>query len=349
MAGGAIVVVLLLNGLQIALPEPAFLEEGRVWVPARAVLEAAGFRVSWDAGGQLLSVDKSGWPGRIDAAHARIEAAGESHPIDAIPRHISGVLFVPAGALRHLLFGVEWEAERRTLRLVTARFGGAGLQIRRLLDRPLEHLGNQVTVAGECGGAVEEAAAHAGVLAWALRDAYASIVCHSEVDGDRISWNPRHGLRVEVSGRLGMAANGRLHIDVGTIRELSGAGAVACELATDRAAYDWGAPVLIELYVANPTATAIDLGSQRRAGLSIVDTGNRVHWEEWVDLPTRLEPGEEVEFAFVWEAPEEPGTGPEGTREFVLEMHSAAGVWAVRRWFRVGMSKPSVGRVVQYG
>ncbi len=349
MPAGAVVVVLLLNGLQIALPGPAFLDEGRVWVPVRAVLEAAGFQVSWDADRELLTAEKTGWAARIDISRARVEAAGQTHAMDAPPRRVDGALFVPAGTLRNLLFGVDWEPDRRTLRLVTARFGGAGLQIRRLLDRPLEYLGNQVTVAGECGGPAGSAGRSPDVVAWVLRDAYASITCHSPVVDGEIGWNPRYGLRVEVSGRLGMAADGAVHIEVTSVEELSGAAGVACELATDRAAYGPGVPVIVELYVSNPTAEVIDLGAARRAGLSVVDTGNRVLWEQWVSLPQALQPGEEVEYAFVWEPPDERGAGPDGARECVVEMQSSADLWAVRRWFRIGGQPPSAGRVAQDG
>lgn len=349
MPAGAVVVVLLLNGLQIALPGPAFLDDGRVWVPVRAVLEAAGFQVSWDADRELLTAEKTGWAARIDMARARVEAAGQTHAMDAPPRRVDGALLVPAGTLRNLLFGVDWESDRRTLRLVTARFGGAGLQIRRLLDRPLEYLGNQVTVAGECGGPAESAGRSPDVVAWVLRDAYASITCHSPVVNGEIGWNPRYGLRVEVSGRLGMAADGAVHIEVTSVKELSGAAGVACELATDRAAYGPDVAVIVELYVSNPTAEVIDLGAARRAGLSVVDTGNRVLWEQWVSLPQALQPGEEVEYAFVWEPPDERGTGPDGARECVLEMQSSADLWAVRRWFRIGGQPPSAGRVAQDG
>lgn len=348
MPGGAVVVILLLNGLQIALPAPAFLEDSRVWVPARAVLEAAGFIVSWDAQKQLLGVDKSGWSGRIDVARGRVEAAGQMHPIDAAPRHIDGVLFIPAAALRHLLLGVDWQPELRALRLVTARFGGAGLQVRRLLDRPLEYLGNQITIAGECAGPAPRTSGQQGVIAWALRDAYASVVCHSPVGERAIAWNPRYGLRVEVTGRLAMAADGTLHVEVADVKELSGAAAIACELATDRAVYAPGAPVVVELYVSNPTAAEIVLGGARRAGLSIVDTANRVLWEQWVSLPQTLLPGEEVEFAFLWQPPSEPGVGPDGSRECVLEMLSSAELWAVRRWFRIGPDALPAGRSVYH-
>ncbi len=348
MPGGAAVVVLLLNGLQIALPGPAFLEDDRVWIPARAVLEAAGFQVAWDANRNCLTAEKSGWVGRIDVAEARVQSGDrQMHAMEARPREIGGLLYVPAAAFRHLLFGVDFNAPRRTLSLVTARFGGAGLAPRSLLDRPLDYLGTQVTVSGESGGPAERLARGSDAVVWVLRDAYASIVCHSPLDDGQIAWNPRHGLRVEVRGRLGMASDGSLYIQVAELRELDGVAAVACELATDRLTYTPGTPVLIELYVSNPTNRAIDLASGRRAGLSVADTSNRVLWEQWVDLPAALAPGELVEYSFLWEAPEQTGAGRDGVRECVLELHSNAGMWAVRRWFRVGGAQTPAGRIAE--
>jgi len=91
---GALAVALLLNGVQIVLPAPAFVDQGRTWAPARAVFERLGHKVQWNAAVQSMAIQLPGHAVVLQPGAAPIL---DGHPLrtDLAARMVGGTIYLP--------------------------------------------------------------------------------------------------------------------------------------------------------------------------------------------------------------------------------------------------------------
>ena len=85
----------IVNGQQVAVPEEPQNKDGILWVPLRALSEALGARVDWDANTGAVNIDHPGksiqlTPGSIEAIVNR-----EAHELQAAPYVEGGDTWVP--------------------------------------------------------------------------------------------------------------------------------------------------------------------------------------------------------------------------------------------------------------
>ena len=97
--------VLMINGVQVELPAPAYLIGDYAFVPARAVFEKLGRQVHWDGAAQTLTVSAEGCAGYVLTV-GRSEAVLAGGLLDrsplvlpAPPRIIGDLLYVPVRAV----------------------------------------------------------------------------------------------------------------------------------------------------------------------------------------------------------------------------------------------------------
>lgn len=293
MPPGAVAVILLLNGLQIAMPAPAFVLEGRAWLPARAVMSAAGWQVSYDAARDLLLLDDGPGPAaQIHGASSEATVGGQARSISAAPRRVADTLYLPADAFALLGMSPRWQSETRTVHLQTPQATVPVLSIRELKADPFVWLQREVTVVGEYHGPLE-----AGT--WLLRDREDALACRdaSSVAREGLARErlPRQvGERFEVTGRVQMSSDASMLLDITESHPCTGPAAVTCAITTAREVYRIGQTVLIELEMANLTGAPIAVGLGQPASLAITDPSGEEVWSELLQMPQTVAVGYHV-------------------------------------------------------
>jgi hypothetical protein len=146
LPAGAFAVALFLNGIQIIMPTPAFVQEGRVWAPGRVVLERVGCKVRWQPSPRGMVVTREGQ--RLTFAEVSPPWPVPKSPAEALyARREGGLLYVPLLALRNLGVEVSWDGGARRALIEDLRNAGSSLAT--VLADPVRWLGRVVTLTGE--------------------------------------------------------------------------------------------------------------------------------------------------------------------------------------------------------
>lgn len=299
-----VAVVLLLNGVQINMPAPALLLEGRAWVPLRAVAERLGYRV--EAGG--TSVGVVGRSGRIEVAEAR---------------KIGAVTYVPARWFQKIGATVVYNAATRTVSITAAlpeegKVGEPEMAERPLLARIIEDpaawADRIVTVRGECLGWRARSLFPALAFGpprtrsdWVLRGDGGALYCTGRIPPNMTS---RPGQRIEVQGMVRLAGEGWPYLEVLTIAPVPGREGLCCYITTDKAEYGPADSVRLRLLVRNDSTEPVELqfGSGKTYDFLLRDGSGRVLWR-WSDgrafamaiVERSLPPGESYEIEEILE------------------------------------------------
>lgn len=142
---GAFAVALFLNGLQIMLPAPAFVEQGHVYVPARAVLERLACKVTWDVASRTLTVQSGPRLARFPLVSSPVFSSKQ--PLGRFTaREVQGITYIPAAALATLGLQVSWNSAVRRLDVQQAV---SGASLAAVLADPPAWAGREVTLSGE--------------------------------------------------------------------------------------------------------------------------------------------------------------------------------------------------------
>ncbi len=342
MLAGAVAVILLLNGLQIGLPQPAFVQDGRAWVPARAVLAAAGYRVQYLADRNCMVVSGHGPTATIYLNSRQVTLGQENRTLDGLPRHINGTLYLPAGFFPLIGMAMQWDAETKSLHLHTQRRAPVNVTIRQLKDEPFRYLGCCVQVLGEYAGPPP-----AGRSDWRLRGRYQLISCvFGEIEPVAALPQPPLalpcGYRLEVVGKVGMSRDAALYLDILEIQQPPGLAALTCILSTARATYRPGEQVLIEVELSNHTDHPIELGSAVSAQLTIAKRSNLQYragqassptaqlWEQPLALPDAIQPGDTQVLTYRWAPDKEVEAG-----DCLLDLYTNTELWAHQWCFTI--------------
>lgn len=193
LPAGAVTVILLLNAVQIHLPAPAFVHEGRAWLPARPVLERAGAQVGWDGSRRALEVKLAGREALFPIADAPT-VNGTALPRDNAPVMHGATVYLPAATLRELGFHVNWDPVQRQLTLVYSAQTPRKTTISAILADPDAWRGQRVLLSGEYLGWSPYPFSYATRGGppvqpgdWVLRDDSGAVYCTPETDSTRLS------------------------------------------------------------------------------------------------------------------------------------------------------------------
>jgi hypothetical protein len=270
----ATAVVLLLNGIQISMPRPALLIEGRCWVPLRSIAERLGYTVIW-------------------TPDASLHLARGSEQLDVpLSKKVADTTYVPARWLDKLGVKVDYEPGKKELRLTAVlasecTSGGneadaAGLLARILAD-PSAWADCSVSVEGEfLGWSVNplcEATAFGPPVTrsdWVLRGDGGCLYCTGTVPFSPADF---FGRRARVDAVVRLTRDGWPYLKVNAVEPLSGLKGLCCILQTDGFIYDKNDTVRLKLVVRNDTQEPIELvfPSGKTYDFWIMDsTGNEV-------------------------------------------------------------------------
>ncbi len=143
---------LRVDGREVAAVPQAYIAEGRLWLPARAVLEAMGAQWQWDEEKKALVARI---PGReVVFAEGQAVAMLNGRPVASdFPPHIEeGKLFVPARLFAQTLNCALALREANTVAEVTSRWEKCQVAVREILTWPRYLSGKEIIVEGEYRG-----------------------------------------------------------------------------------------------------------------------------------------------------------------------------------------------------
>ncbi|MFO7947728.1 MAG: stalk domain-containing protein [Armatimonadota bacterium] len=329
MSGGALAVILLLNGVQIGLPAPAFVQDGRTWYPARAVLTTAGFDVTYEEAGHRVVVGRSKPLFSVDMESLRITADADTSLNSVQARRSDGVLFLPVQTLCAIGLQVRWDNENKLLDLQSPQNAPASLSIRDVLKNPLKWLSRSIRLHGEYVGleGVMSSSDRARTL-WRLRGEDNSILCADTPAAGlrRMPLQPFE--RVVVTGHLRMMTDATVYLDVEQRKPAQGPASVGVTMVTDRERYQPGDTVLVEVEWNNILDKPMKVATPPL--LLIVNHLAQEVWQQRLNIPETLPPHERSLQAFKWLIPDD---APHGTYRLQL---SHADLWAYQCPFEVG-------------
>jgi len=108
------------DGRRVPLDAPVVLVDGRAMVPARAVFEALGAEVLWDAREQRVTIVRGETQSQLWIGVPLARVDGRTLPVQPAPRLVSGRAVVPVRFAEDALgFRVVWDEASRSIRLYT--------------------------------------------------------------------------------------------------------------------------------------------------------------------------------------------------------------------------------------
>jgi hypothetical protein len=349
LPAGAFAVALFLGGVQIVLPAPAFMEQGRVWAPGRAVLERLGCQVRWDAPSHSLVALR-------DDQTLRFIEATPPWPVPQTPaealhaRREGDLLYIPLLALRNCGVKAAWDGGARSVRLDAARDVGSSLAA--VLADPLAWAGRSVHLTGDYlgwdGDPLCYATAHGPPVSsgdWVLANADGAIYCTpGPAAGAPVRaglaattaapmLTPYHaiGQRLSVSGGIQLARSGVPYLQFDRVAAVVGPAGVSCRLVLDSFQCLPGQSLGFTFVIHNPGPTALRLPTGAplvlsfAAGGDVVKSLEQSYWR--LGIPGFILAGTHTQIRGAWQVP--PGT-PSGTYSISARLDDVLRSLAVR-------------------
>jgi hypothetical protein len=341
--------VLMLNGVQVDLPTPAYLVGENAFVPARAVFEKLGYPVAWNpAQGGELSISKGSAHFTLVLGSNVLGMPGPmAVPLPAASRMIGNVFYVPVRAVS-LITGAAtaWDAAHLTVSLNTTnppmpvRGEPVSTNLGQILSDPPAWAGRLVLVRGEYTGWQADPYGPATSQGppvtrsdWALADATGSIYCSASGPAG-IPFSPLGdlGRRVDVTGVVALSDKGCPYLQVTGLAPLTGLEGLTRFVTTDRRAYQPGDTVHIGMLVANPgeESLMVNTNSGKTYDFQVLNAEGEVVWA-WsqgkvftMALQSReLKAGEKYTVTAEWTVPANLPAGPYHVRgELNAELRS---------------------------
>ncbi len=109
------------NGTQIKPDVPAFVDSAsRTQAPFRAIGEALGCKVSWDAGTQKVTCEKDGFTVTMTIGKKNYVVNGQNKLMDTVPVIKDSRTFIPVRALGEALNSdVKWDGATNTVTVIS--------------------------------------------------------------------------------------------------------------------------------------------------------------------------------------------------------------------------------------
>lgn len=288
LPAGARAVILLVNSLQILLPGPAFVEQGRCWVPARQPLQRLGYTVKWVPAQHQVLIASPGQNALVTLTE--LPNTTGAAPANGV-RRLGNLLYVPLVALRPLAVKARFDSAERTVTMDRLTTVPREASLGAILADPPGWLGRLVRLHGEYFGwspypyCYATASPRDGAVGdFVLRNEGGAIYCHvvppplaarsslGVSDTERPPLTPYEsvGRRIVVVGTVRLAEAGTPRLDAQSVVREPGLAGLTCCLRVDQGEYQPGDRVACAVYVANPgkEALSVPLG-QRGADLSV--------------------------------------------------------------------------------
>jgi hypothetical protein len=243
--------ILMLNGVQIFMPSPALLLDGKAWVPLRAVAERLGYTIDARPGAHLFAVR----PGK------QVEVAPS--------RRVGGATYVPVRFFEKLGAAVAYDKATRVINMQAvfpeeARPAAGGKPPKALKSGPLLSFivtdpapwaNRQVVLRGEFLGwranTLWPALRFGPPVSrsdWVLRAEGGAIYCTGKLPGRAIE---DRGLRLEVSATVRLTKKGWPYLEVASASPIKGMDGLCCYVVTDHSSYALTQSPRVHLFVRN--------------------------------------------------------------------------------------------------
>lgn len=326
---GAFAVVLLVNGLQIFLPAPALVTRGRVWVPARSVLERLNLRVSWDAQARTVTVGDAG-----EARTWQVEGGGMPPDLptgDALVGwHSGAAVYLPLAGLRSDRLSVQYDPATRVAEVRSIGGEAEEASLAAILADPLHWLGRTVALSGEylgwspypyCYATTDRTGLPAG--SFVLHNEGGAIYCVAParpaperaslgtVGTDMLPLTPYapRGRRMSVSGTLHLRPDGRPLLRLNSLEPLTGLPGVTCMVCIERGLYGPGDRVRGTVILGNHGATPLTAPALPGGPVLTIASPDGAVVLQPISTPETamgesvltLEGGEHIEVTFAWD------------------------------------------------
>lgn len=270
---GAFAVAVLLNGVQIWLPAPAFVEQGRTWAPARPIFQRLGHRVTWDAGSAVMTI-RAGDREALFPIGSSPSVDGTALPAALAARRVDGTIYVPLMALRQLGLKVQWDELNRSVRLSGGVEATGRPSLAAVLADPPAWVGREVTIAGEYAGWTADRfhfATRQGPPVssgdWVLHNEDGAIYCHAGPASAAVSRSPSltpltsplpsftpyaaAGRRITASGTICLSSQAIPYLQYSTVAPTPGRHGITCRLTPGRLQYQAGQTVTWTVVIGN--------------------------------------------------------------------------------------------------
>lgn len=116
--------IVKVDGQALKLDQPPVIQDGRTLVPLRAIFEALGARVQWDAESQSVTAEKRFTDISLVIGHNKLFINGDEKALDVPAQIIEGRTMVPVRAISEA-FGakVDWNASTGTVTIDSVQTG----------------------------------------------------------------------------------------------------------------------------------------------------------------------------------------------------------------------------------
>ena len=341
LPAGAFAVALFLNGIQIMLPAPAFVQQGRVWAPGREVLVRLGCHVRWQADTRTMVAVSNGQ--QLSFAEATPPWPVPATPADALyARREGNLLYVPLLALRNFGVKTTWDSSARCVRVDNPR--GTGSSLAAVLSDPIAWLGRPVQLTGEYLGWDSDPFCYAtapgqpvGSGDWVLANADGAIYCtpgptaaRPAVTGlasaarsplPQLTPYQALGRRLTVGGRVMLATSGVPYLQFDQVTAPVGAAGVTCRLVLDRQECLAGQALGFTFVIYNPGPTELTLPRPDTLSISVAAPGAILHMQEQslvgLTITDVVPAGGEQEISGRWQIPPD---APAGTYAIIARL-----------------------------
>jgi len=287
-----IAVILILNGVQIPLPQPAILADGAAWVPLRTVCQQLGWKVGWDSSQQAIQLKAPGHlPVLMQVGQRQMKIGGLTFQSPQAPRRIGSLIYVPAQLLTIVIQAeLDWDNQNKTLYINAPPVGKPeATTISDIVSDPPGWANKVVTIMGEYTGWQADpfnlATSHGPPVTrsdWTLRDETGCLYCTGGRADAPLSLKPYSdlGRRLQVTGAVQVAHTGFPYLQVQKVAPLTGLAGITCYLTTDRRQYEPGETVVMQMKVANPTAQPVTLQftSSKTYDFAVCDQSGQQVW-----------------------------------------------------------------------
>ncbi len=353
LPAGAFAVVLMLGGAQVMLPAPAFVQQGRVWAPAREVLLRLGYHVRWQPSPRALVATRNSrsltfpelpppWPTPATADEAQYV------------RRLGDLLYLPLLALRALELQTTWDAAAR--RVAIRDPAPVPVTLATILNSPAQWLDRTVTLTGQYLGWDAYPFCYATRPGppvasgdWVLGGADGAIYCTPaptaaaftraglatvQPPGPTLTPYAALGRRISVTGRVALAPSSVPYLRHESVTWVTGPAGVSCQLVLHEQARAAGERLGWELVVHNPGPTNLIFPQTREMLVSVAAPGGALHVSKQslsskTPLP-QLGPEAEQRFPGAWRVPLD---APAGT--YAITVSLAEGLQSLARRFEV--------------
>ncbi len=253
---------LYVNG-QPVLSEPSAVQiEGRVFVPARAVLERLGAEVKWNPERQEVRARREELEVVLRLGETKAQSGGQEVQLDAPPRIIDGSVMIPLRSVATLLGAkVRWEAETKSVHIELRPAGEpVPAKILDIAAKPLQFEGKLVLVKGEYrgwqGSSVQFATRFGPPVTrsdWVVRDATGDMYVAADKQLDApFALQPLSNLgrRIELTGLVELSQKGFPYLKPLELKALDDP---ICTVATSKDEYSSGDTVWFTMTIGNPS------------------------------------------------------------------------------------------------